>query len=184
MFFRTQTWVRDVLDLADKLESQKEAEVDALQKQLTRLAPARKKRSRQPASHAPVHEAVSSDAGIGAPAGYTATSPLGLMHRAADTALAVYSSLAHAGAPALATAVSAPVPSDANAAAATAAAAAPSAGRGHPGVGARPATLRTGPLSLKRLLADFGAYKTAFSGFFHDQAHHASHRVKWAAPKV
>ena len=87
-------------------------------------------------------------------------------------------------APALATAVSAPVPSDANAAAETAAAAAPSAGRGHPGVGARPATLRTGPLSLKRLLADFGAYKTAFSGFFHDQAHHASHRVKWAAPKV
>ena len=171
------------ISMADKLESQKEAEVDALQKQLTRLAPARKKRSRQPPSHAPVHEAVSSDAGIGAPAGYTATSPLGLMHRAADTALAVYSSLAHAGAPALATAVSAPAPSDANAAAATAAAA-PSAGRGHPGVGARPATLRTGPLSLKRLLADFGAYKTAFSGFFHDQAHHASHRVKWAAPKV
>ena len=171
------------ISVADKLESEKEAEVNALQKQLTRLDPARKKQSRQPPSHTPAHEAVSSDTGIGARAGYTATSPLGLMHSVADTALAVYSSLAHAGAPALAPASSAPAPSDANAAAATAAAA-PSVGRGHLGVGERPATLRTGPLSLKHLLADFGAYKTAFSGFFHDKAHHASRRVKWAAPKV
>jgi hypothetical protein len=44
-------------------------------------------------------------------------------------------------------------------------------------------TLSTGPLSLKRLIKDFGQYEAAFGAFFGDDAH-ARHKPRFSHAKI